>query len=217
MHNYFRIGGLREDPPDDFAERVAGILPALARGIDEGDKLLTYNEVFLARSRDVGVISGQDALDYGLTGPSLRASGIPDDIRVIEPYSVYDRFDFDIPVGNNGDTWDRYAMRVEEMRQSVRIVRQALEQMRDGPIKATGVRGIPRPPEGEVYFRSETPRGEMGVYLVSDGGDKPYRLKVRPPSFANLQGLRPMLQGVYIADAVMILGSLDIVLGEVDR
>ena len=152
-----------------------------------------------------------------LTGPSLRASGIPDDIRVIEPYSVYDRFDFDIPVGNNGDTWDRYAMRVEEMRRSVRIVQQALEQMPDGPIKATGVRGIPRPLEGEVYFRSETPRGEMGVYLVSDGGDKPYRLKVRPPSFANLQALRPMLQGVYIADAVMILGSLDIVLGEVDR
>lgn len=218
MHNYFRIGGLREDPPDDFAERVAGILPALARGIEEGDKLLTYNEVFLARSRGIGVLSGQEALDYGMTGPSLRASGIPDDIRVIEPYSVYDRFDFDIPVGNNGDTWDRYAMRVEEMRQSLRIVQQALEQMPDnGPIKAAGVRSIPRPPKGEVYFRSETPRGEMGVYLVSDGSDKPYRLKVRPPSFANLQALRPMLQGVYIADAVMILGSLDIVLGEVDR
>ena len=218
MHNYFRIGGLREDPPDDFAERVAGILQALAQGIEEGDKLLTYNEVFLARSRGVGVISGQDALDYGLSGPSLRASGIPDDIRVIEPYSIYDRFDFDIPVGNNGDTWDRYAMRVEEMRQSLRIVQQALEQMPDdGPTKATGVRGIPRPPEGEVYFRAETPRGEMGVYLVSDGGDKPYRLKVRPPSFANLQALRHMLRGVYVADAVMILGSLDIVLGEVDR
>ncbi len=218
MHNYFRIGGLREEPPDDFVARVQGVLPAIEQGIEEGDRLLTYNEVFLARSRGIGVISGQDALDYGLTGPSLRASGIPDDIRAIEPYSVYDRFDFDIPIGENGDTWDRYAMRVEEMRQSVKIVKQALEQLPEtGPIKAAGVRSIPRPPKGEAYFRSENPRGEIGVYLVSDGGDKPYRLKIRPPSFANLQALRPMLRNSYVADAVMVLGSLDIVLGEVDR
>ncbi len=218
MHNYINIGGLRGDLPDDFASRTAALLDSLEPAIEECDRLLTQNEVFVARTRGVGVISGQDALDSGLTGPSLRASGVADDIRVVEPYSVYDRFDFDIPIGHAGDTWDRYAVRVEEMRQSARIVRQALDQLPDGgPVKATGIRQIPRPPKGEVYVRVENPRGDLGVYIVSDGGERPYRVKVRPPSFANLQSLRQMVRGSYIADAVMILGSLDIVLGEVDR
>ncbi len=218
MHNYFRIGGIKEEPPADFKQRVAGVLGELDAGIDQCDKLLTYNEVYLMRTKDVGRISGKEALELGLTGPSRRASGVPYDVRVYEPYSLYNRFQFDIPVGNNGDVWDRYAVRVVEMRESVKIIRQALEQMPDGgPLMAQGVRRIPRPPKGETYLATESPRGELGVFIVSDGGDKPYRLKVRPPSFVNLQSLRPMLRNSYVADAVMILGSLDIILGEVDR
>ncbi|MSQ11270.1 MAG: NADH-quinone oxidoreductase subunit D [Dehalococcoidia bacterium] len=218
MHNYFRIGGLKEDVPADFRERVAGVLGELERGIEQCDRLLTYNEVYLLRTKGVGVLSGKEALEYGLTGPNLRASGVPYDVRTAEPYSLYDRFQFDVPVGENGDTWDRYGVRMEEMRQSVKIVRQALEQMPDGgPFMAQGVRRIPRPPKGETYFCTENPRGELGIYIVSDGSDKPYRLKVRPPSFVNLQALRAMLRNSYVADAVLVLGSLDIVLGEVDR
>ncbi|MBI2936189.1 MAG: NADH-quinone oxidoreductase subunit D [Chloroflexi bacterium] len=218
MHNYFRVGGLREDVPEGFQERVAAILPELERGIEECDQLLTYNEVFLARAQGVGVISARDAFEDGMTGANLRASGMPYDIRVAEPYSVYPRFQFDIPVGARGDTWDRYALRMEEMRQSVRILRQALQQMPPGgPYLATGIRRIPRPPKGEAYVSVENPRGEFGVYIVSDGSERPYRVKVRPPSFANLQSLRRLLRNAYVADAVMILGSLDIVLGEVDR
>ena len=218
MHNYFRIGGLKEQPPPDFEERVADILPELEKGIGECDRLLSQNEVFVARTRNVGTIDTQRAIDYALSGPVLRATGIPYDIRVVEPYSVYDRFEFDIPVGSNGDSWDRYAIRVEEIRQSLRIVRQALEQMPSGgPIMAAGVRRLPRPPKGEAYMRTESPRGDYGVYLVSDGTNKPYRVKVRTPSFVNLQALRYLLRDAYLADAIIILGSLDIVLGEVDR
>ena len=218
MHNYFRIGGLKEEPPPDFEERVADILPELEQGIGECDRLLSQNEVFVARTRNIGTIDTQRAIDYALSGPVLRATGIPYDIRVVEPYSVYDRFEFDVPVGSNGDSWDRYAIRVEEIRQSLRIVRQALEQMPSGgPIMAAGVRRLPRPPKGEAYVRTESPRGDYGVYLVSDGTNKPYRVKVRTPSFLNLQALRYLLRDAYLADAIIILGSLDIVLGEVDR
>ena len=172
----------------------------------------------MARTRNVGVISQQQAIAYTMSGPSLRSTGIPYDIRVVEPYSIYNRFEFDIPVGNAGDSWDRYAIRVEEIRQSLRILHQALEQLPDGgPIMARGVRRLPRPPKGEVYVRTESPRGEFGVYIVSNGDNKPYRVKVRTPSFANLQALGVLLRDAYIADAVVILGSLDIVLGEVDR
>ncbi|MSP78402.1 MAG: NADH-quinone oxidoreductase subunit D [Dehalococcoidia bacterium] len=218
MHNYFRIGGIKEDVPEDWKARVSGLASELEKSIEECDKLLTYNEVYLVRSVNVGKLSAKEALEWGVTGPCLRASGIPYDVRTSEPYSLYNRFQFDIPVGKNGDTWDRYALRVEEMRQSVKIIKQALGQMPDtGPFMATGVRRIPRPPKGEVYLGTENPRGEFGVYIVSDGGDKPYRLKIRPPSFVNLQALKAMLRNSYIADSVMILGSLDIVLGEVDR
>ena len=218
MHNYFRIGGLREEPPTDFSGNVWSVLPEIQKTIEECDQLLSQNEVFVARTRGVGVISGPDALEYGMTGPNLRASGVADDIRVIEPYSLYDRFDFDIPIGKNGDSWDRYAVRVEEMRQSVGIVEQALRQLPDtGPVKTPSVRQIPRPTKGDVYFRTENPRGEFGVYIVSDGSERPYRLKVRAPSFVNLQALPHLLRDSYIGDAVIVLGSLDIVLGEVDR
>lgn len=216
MHNYIRIGGVKEDVPDDFDENVLVLLDHLKRGIDECDSLLSQNEMFLARTKGVGIITGEDALDYGVTGPALRASGVIEDVRVTDPYSIYSRFDFGIPVGSNGDCWDRYYVRVEEMRESIKIVEQAISDIPDGDISAK-VRRIIRPPVGEVFVRTESPRGDLGVFLVSDGSDKPYRVKVRPPSFANLQALEYMLKDTYIADAVLVLGSIDIIMGEVDR
>ncbi|MDA1349106.1 MAG: NADH-quinone oxidoreductase subunit D [Chloroflexi bacterium] len=216
MHNYIRVGGVKEDLPEDFPKRLSTLTAQLRAGIDECDKLLTNNEMFLARTKGIGTITGPDAIDYGLTGPPLRAAGVLEDVRVSDPYSIYDRFDFGIPVGTYGDCWDRYYVRMEEMRQSLVIIEQAMEQMEPGPVSAK-VRRIARPPKGEVYLRTESPRGDFGVYLVSDGSDKPYRVKVRAPSFANLQALQHMLREAYVADAVVILGSIDIVLGEVDR
>ncbi len=216
MHNYIRIGGVKEDVPDDFDENVLVLLDHLKRGIDECDSLLSQNEMFLARTKGVGIITGEDALDYGVTGPALRASGVIEDVRVTDPYSIYSRFDFGIPVGSNGDCWDRYYVRVEEMRESIKIVEQAISDIPNGDISAK-VRRIIRPPVGEVFVRTESPRGDLGVFLVSDGSDKPYRVKVRPPSFANLQALEYMLKETYIADAVLVLGSIDIIMGEVDR
>ena len=216
MHNYFRVSGLKVDLPDNFEELIGNLLPELRSDVEEADKLLTYNEVFIARSKDIGAIDAETAIDYGLTGPMLRACGVPYDVRKAEPYSVYDRFDFDIPVGIDGDCWERYYVRVQEMYQSLSIVEQCLEQISPGPVSTLGRRLI-RPPKGDVYVRCENPRGEIGVYLVSDGSDKPYRVKVRPPSFCNLSAIRLLLKDVWVADAVVILGSLDIVLGEVDR
>ena len=216
MHNYFRVGGLKEDLPDSFETLIGDLLPELRNDVEESDKLLTFNEVFIARTKGIGAIDTETAIDYGLTGPCLRACGLPYDVRKAEPYSVYDRFDFDVPVGIDGDSWERYYVRVQEMYQSLRIIEQALQQMPAGPVAALGRRLI-RPPKGDVYVRSENPRGEIGVYLVSDGSDKPYRVKVRPPSFCNLSVLKHVLKDCWVADAVIILGSLDIVLGEVDR
>ena len=218
MHNYFRIGGVKDDLPSDFSARMHRLMEQLNRGIAECDELLSQNEMFLARTKGLGAISAEDALDYGLTGPALRASGVPEDVRISEPYSIYDRFDFGIPVGTYGDCWDRYYVRVEEMRQSMRIIEQAMAQMEAGPIMASDRRiARPRPPKGEVYVRTESPRGDFAVFLVSDGSDKPYRVKVRAPSFANLHAFQHMLRDAYVADAVVILGSIDIILGEVDR
>ena len=216
MHNYIRIGGVKEDLPDDFERRITTLTEQLKRGIEECDDLLSNNEMFLARTKGIGIINGEDALDFGMTGPSLRASGILEDVRISEPYSIYERFNFGIPVGTAGDCYDRYYVRVEEMRQSLSIIEQAVQQMEKGPILAN-VRRITRPPKGEVYIRTESPRGDFGAYLVSDGSDKPYRVKVRAPSFANLQTLQHLLRDAYVADSVVILGSIDIVLGEVDR
>ena len=216
MHNYIRVGGVKEDLPGDFDKRMETLTDQLRRGIEECDELLSGNEMFLERTRGVGVIGPEDAVDYGVSGPGLRASGVAEDVRVSEPYGIYDRFDFGVPVGSSGDCWDRYYVRVEEMRQSLAIIDQAMAQMEPGPIMAK-VRRILRPPKGEVYARSESPRGDFGVFLVSDGTDKPYRVKVRAPSFANLQAIQHMLRDAYVADAVIILGSIDIVLGEVDR
>ena len=216
MHNYIRIGGVNEDLPDDFQPRMSALMDLLERGVEECDELLSQNEMFLARTKGIGAISLEEAIDLGVTGPSLRACGAPEDVRVSEPYSIYNRFDFGIPVGSRGDCWDRYYVRVEEMRQSLNILRQAMRDLPVGEIAAK-TRRIARPPKGEVYIRTESPRGDFGVFLVSDGSDKPYRVKVRAPSFCNLQALQAMLRDAYIADAVLILGSIDIVLGEVDR
>jgi NADH-quinone oxidoreductase subunit D len=216
MHNYIRVGGVKEDLSEDFTKRMAVLVAQLKRGIEECDELLSQNEMFLARTKGIGSISAEEAIALGVTGPALRACGVLEDVRISEPYSIYDRFDFGIPVGTYGDCWDRYYVRVEEMRQSLAIIEQAMKQMGPGPVTAD-VRRIARPPRGEAYIRTESPRGDFGVYLVSDGGDKPYRVKVRAPSFANLQALKHMLEGAYVADSVVILGSIDIILGEVDR
>ena len=217
MHNYFRIGGLKEDVPDDFVSQVREVLEQVKIDTEESDKLLSFNEIFLARLKNIAVMSAEDAIDHGLTGPCLRASGVDYDVRKAAPYSVYDRFDFDVPIGLDGDCWDRYYLRVQEVYQSVRIVEQALDQLPDGEVASSLGRRLIRPPAGEVYMRAENPRGEIGVYLVSDGTDRPHRIKVRPPSFCNLAALKHMLKDSWIADSVVILGALDIVLGEVDR
>ncbi len=217
MHNYFRIGGLKEDVPEDFVQEVRNLLELVKKDTEESDKLLSFNEIFLARLKNIAVMSAEDAIDYGLTGPCLRASGVDYDVRKAAPYSVYDRFDFDVPVGLDGDCWDRYYLRVQEIYQSVRIVEQALEQLPEGEVASSLGRRLIRPAAGEVYVRAENPRGEIGVYLISDGSDRPYRIKVRPPSFCNLSALKHMLKDAWIADSVVILGALDIVLGEVDR
>ncbi|MEC9289989.1 MAG: NADH-quinone oxidoreductase subunit D [Chloroflexota bacterium] len=217
MHNYFRIGGLKEDVPENFVAEVREVLDLVKKDTEESDKLLSFNEIFLARLKNIAVMTAEDAIDYGLTGPCLRASGVDYDLRKAVPYSVYDRFDFDVPIGLDGDCWDRYYLRVQEVYQSVRIIEQALDQLPDGEVVSSLGRRLIRPPAGEVYVRGENPRGEIGVYLVSDGADRPYRVKVRPPSFCNLSSLRHMLKDAWIADSVVILGALDIVLGEVDR
>ena len=217
MHNYFRIGGLKEDLPGNFQQMIRDLIPLLRADIEESDKILTFNEIFLSRTKNVGAITPTEAIDYGLTGPCLRGCGIEYDVRKAQPYSLYDRFEFEVPIGLDGDCWDRHWVRIQEMYQSLSIVEQALEQMPDGPVTSSLGRRLIRPPEGEVYVRAENPRGEIGVYLVSKGADRPYRLKVRPPSFCNLSALKRLLREAWVADSVVILGSLDIVLGEVDR
>ena len=217
MHNYFRVGGLKEDLPDDFVQRMRELMPLVREDVEESDRLLTFNEIFLARLKGVAPVTAEDAVDFGLTGPCLRASGVDYDVRKAAPYSVYDRFDFDVPIGLDGDCWDRYYLRVQEMYESIHIIEQALEQMPEGNVTSSLGRRLIRPPAGEVYVRAENPRGEIGVHLISNGTDRPFRVKVRPPSFCNLSAIRAMLIDTWVADAVVILGSLDIVMGEVDR
>ena len=218
MHNYFRVGGLKEDVPDDFIPRLRALMPQIREDLEESDKLLSFNEIFLARLKDIAPVTAADAVDFGLTGPCLRASGVDYDVRKAAPYSLYDRFDFNVPIGLDGDCWDRYYLRVQECYESISIIEQAMEQMpAEGNVVSSLGRRLIRPPAGEVYVRAENPRGEIGVYLVSDGADRPYRLKVRPPSFCNLSAIRAMLIDTWVADSVVILGSLDIVMGEVDR
>ncbi|HEX2034256.1 MAG TPA: NADH-quinone oxidoreductase subunit D [Chloroflexota bacterium] len=215
--NYFRPGGLREDVPADFVPRVRQVVDAAHRAFDDFERLLSTNEIFLARTRGVGAISAERALELGVTGPLLRATGLPYDVRKVQPYSLYERFDFDIPVGSRGDCYERYLIRLEEMRQSIRIVEQALAALPGGPWMGNAPKAL-RPAKGDAYQVTEHSRGEFGVYLVSDGtSPSPYRVKYRSPSFCNLQALHDMAAGGYVADAVINLGTIDIVLGDVDR
>jgi NADH-quinone oxidoreductase subunit D len=219
MYAYFRPGGVAWDVQPDFKEGALALCRRVMKyGYPDMDRLLTDNELFIARTRNIGRLSAADAINWGATGPVLRASGVKFDLRKDQPYSIYDRFDFDIPVGTNGDSYDRYLVRLEEIRQSVRIIEQAVEQMPDeGPIMPARVPRALRPGPGEIYMPCENPRGEYGLYIVSRGATQPWRVRIRSSSFCNLTALREMTVGHYVADAVTILGSLDIVLCEVDR
>lgn len=242
MHSaYIRPGGVKQDLPPGLLEDINDFNEGFLKYLDDVEELLTENRIFKQRTVDIGVVSSNEALDWGFTGPMLRASGIAWDLRKSQPYDVYDLMEFDIPVGKHGDCYDRYLVRMEEMRQSVAIIKQCVENMPGGPIKTLDRKISPPPraemkesmealihhfklftegykvPEGEVYTAVEAPKGEFGVYLISDGTNKPYRCRLRAPGFAHLQGLDFMSRGHMLADVVAVLGSQDIVFGEVDR
>jgi NADH-quinone oxidoreductase subunit D len=218
MYAYFRPGGLAWDVTRNFKERVREVIKSSAQGIKDFDGLFTENEIFVARTKGIGYISAEDAIDYGMSGPSLRASGVPLDVRRDEPYLKYNEVDFQVVTGQHGDVFDRFACRLQEMRESIKIIEQCLDKMADtGPIMPEKMPRMLRTPPGEVYMRTEAPRGEYGIYLVSNGGNRPYRLKVRSACLSNLQALKQMSVGLYVADAILVLGSIDIVLSEVDR
>ena len=212
----FRIGGLQYETYDGFEDDVRRFCGDFYRRVDEYEALLTENRIWLGRTKGVGILTIKDAIDLGATGPILRASGLRWDIRKSFPYAAYSEFEFLIPTGTNGDTFDRYMVRMEEMRQSCRICQQAIETIPAGPIMAK-VGKVLKPPPGEVYHSIEAPKGEIGYYVVSDGTVQPYRVRIRPPSFINLQSFDKMVKGMLVADVVAIIGTLDIVLGEVDR
>ena len=216
-YNSMRVGGLPLDIPPGWDRKVRAFCDIMASKVPEYEELLTNNRIWLERTRDVGVISGPDAIAIGLSGPPLRGSGVLRDVRKDEPYAAYDEFEFDIPLGNRGDTYDRYLVRMEEFRQSLRIVRQALDGLPEGPVMGKVPRLI-KPPAGETYHAIESPKGELGYFIVADGKSiSPYRLRVRPPSFCNLQALPQLVRGHLVADVVALIGTIDIVLGEVDR
>ena len=241
MSTYFRIGGLAQDVPAGFDKRVKEILDTFPSKIDEYEGLLTENQIWKNRTIGIGKVSAETAIRAGLSGPLLRGSGVNWDIRKANPYSSYDKFDFNVPLGKNGDTYDRYKCRVEEMRQSLRIIRQALDGLPDGPFITTDRKIAPPPkaevlknmeqlihhfkywtegikvPEGDAYVSIESPKGEIGCYVVSDGSPNPYRVHFRPPSFVNISALNLLAKGHMIADLIAIIGTTDIVLGEVDR
>jgi NADH:ubiquinone oxidoreductase subunit D len=218
MCNYFRFGGVARDLPEGTYERVSDlVLNRLPRKIDDLDALLTQNEIIRARATGVGVLTPEDAIAYSEVGPVLRASGVPYDIRRADPYSIYDRFDFDVAVRYHGDIYDRYLIRMDEMRQSLHILEQVVRDIPEGPIQEGKPQYQVRVPAGEAYGRVEGPKGELGFYVVSNGKPNPWRYHVRAPSFINLSALGLMAKGNKIADLVAILGSIDIVLGELDR
>jgi NADH-quinone oxidoreductase subunit D len=238
---YFRVGGVHQDLPVGLVEDITDWVEKFPAVIDDIENLLTDNRIFKQRNVDIGVVTAEQAMDWGFTGVMLRGSDIAWDLRKAQPYEVYSSMEFDIPIGKNGDCYDRYLCRVEEMRQSVRIIRQCLERIPDGPVAASDNKIVPpkraemkssmealihhfklytegyHVPEGETYTAVEAPKGEFGVYLVSDGTNSPYRCKIRAPGFPHLQALDSMARGHMLADAVAIIGTLDIVFGEIDR
>ena len=218
MCNYMRFGGCRVELPNGWLDKVKTIVAGLPHFIDETEQLLTGNEILMARSQGVGILKPDLAVNAGVTGVMLRCTGVNYDIRKVDRYGIYDRFKFRVPLGDHGDIYDRYMLRVLEMRESVEILRQALKDVPGGPIMdpKSKIRGF-RPKPGEAYGRIEAPKGELGFYLISDGTGNPYRYRVRPPSLINLTILEDMCLGQNVADVVLIFGSVDIVLGEVDR
>ena len=241
MTSFTRVGGVAWDLPDGWLEQLQRFIDVMPSRIDDFESMLTNNPIWRQRTEGVGVISGEDAIEAGVTGPVLRASGVNYDVRKAFPYCGYEQYDFEVPVGKNGDCYDRYRVRVAEMRQSLRILQQAVDSLPGGPW-LTSDRKVALPPRselsksmeavihqfrlvsegfkgpvGDVYAFVESPRGELGFYLVSDGTNKPYRMKVRPPSFCNLQSLRKLVEGVLVADVIAIMGSLDFILGDCDR
>jgi len=212
----FRIGGLLYETYEGFEKEVIEFCDMFLPKVDEYEELLTNNRIWVGRLKDVGILSAEECKEFGVTGPVLRAAGVKWDLRKEQPYSGYEKYDFDIPTRTNGDTYDRYVVRMEEMRQSVRIMRQAVAAIPEGPVMGK-VGKVIKPPVGEVYVSIEAPKGELGYYLVSDGSTQPYRCRVRPPSFVNLQALDRMIRGGLVADVVAVIGTLDIVLGEIDR
>lgn len=238
---YFRPGGVARDIPAGLLEDISAFLDQFPQYLDDTESLLTENRIFRQRMVDIGTVSAEQALDWGFTGPMLRGSGVAWDLRKSQPYDVYDRMEFDVPIGKNGDSFDRYLVRLAEMRESIKIIRQCIEQMPQGPIKTLDRKIAPPPraemkrsmealihhfklytegyhvPKGEAYVAVEAPKGEFGVYVVADGTNKPYRCRLRAPGFAHLQGLDFMTKGHMLADVVTIIGTMDIVFGEVDR
>jgi NADH-quinone oxidoreductase subunit D len=212
----FRIGGLLYEAYEGFEKEVKKFVAFVKPKIDEYEELLTTNRIWVERTKGVGTISAKDCIALGVTGPVLRASGVKWALRKAQPYANYKNFDFDIPIGVNGDTYDRYLVRMAEFRQSLRIIEQAVDGIPEGPIMAK-VPKVIKPPVGEVYHSIEAPKGELGFFIVSDGSTQPYRVRVRPPSFVNLQALELMCRGQLVADVIAVIGTLDIVLGEVDR
>ena len=242
MHaNYYRFGGVNRDLPAGFEGRVREWMDQFLPRLDDVDRLLTENRIFKQRTVDVAIVTPDQAIDLAFSGPMLRASGVAWDLRKAQPYAVYDRMDFDIPVGRNGDCWDRYLVRLLEMRESLKIMRQCLDQMPKGPVRTADKKVTPPPraemkrsmeslihhfklytegvhvPAGEVYAATENPKGEFGVYLVSDGTNRPYKCKIRSPGYVHLAALEEMCKGHTLADVPAIIGSIDIVFGEIDR
>jgi NADH-quinone oxidoreductase subunit D len=221
LYNYMWIGGLSHDVTADFVGKVKAFCKYFRPQIKELNDLLSYNKIFIKRTANVGVLPADVAINYAVSGPVLRGSGVEWDLRKNDPYSIYDRLDFEIPVGKGlkgtvGDCWDRYMVRVHEMEQSVNIIEQAVDKLPAGDVASAIPKRI-RPDAGDVYVRTETPKGELGYYIVSDGTATPFRVKVKSPCFVNLSALPAMCRGAMIADIVAVLGSIDIVLGEVDR
>ena len=238
---YIRPGGVHQDIPAGLTDDIAKFVQGFYKIIDDVDDLLTENRIFKQRMVDIGVVSAKEAMDWGFSGPMLRGSGIAWDLRKSQPYEIYDRLDFDVPIGKNGDCWDRYLIRMEEMRQSLKIIEQCLNQMPSGPVVtddpkiAPPKRGLMKQsmeglihhfklytegyhvPAGETYTAVEAPKGEFGVYVVADGSNKPYRCKIRAPGFAHLQAMEFMSKGHMLADVTAIIGTMDIVFGEIDR
>ena len=238
---YFRVGGVHQDMPAGLPEDILAWADKFPAVLDDIEELLTDNRIFKQRTVDIGIVSADDALDWGFTGPMLRASGVPWDLRKAQPYDVYDRMDFDVPIGKNGDCYDRYLVRMEEMRQSLRMIHQCLAELPSGPVLTDDRKFVPpsrgdmkrsmealihhfklytegyHVPAGETYTAVEAPKGEFGVYLIADGTNSPYRCKIRAPGFAHLQAMDYVCKGHMLADSVAVLGSMDIVFGEIDR